>query len=91
MKNQINQFIQNHPIYTGGAITKYKISIKKIDDGDVYYRLTIPFWSHNNYVVYSVFDFINALRKNKTFSSKTIYLKEDKFIVNIYERICDAC
>ena len=89
MKDKIKQFLRKHPVNTGGAINEHKIIIKEIDDGDSYYRLLIPFWSNNEYVVDSVLNLIIELRKENIGLLTQISLREDMFVVDIYESICD--
>ena len=87
MQKKIEEFVRKNPINTGGAIAKHKISITKINDGDIYYRLNIPFWSFNRYAVDSILTFLFKLRKQ--FSENLILTRNGEIIVDIYESFCD--
>ena len=91
MKDEIEKFIKNHPIKTGGAISEYKITIKEIDDGDVYFSLSIPFWSNNDCVVDSVFDFLNTIRKESKLQPQRIFLRNGEFELHIFQSLEECC
>lgn len=82
-------FLESHPITTDGAITKYEHSVPTLkDDGDEWYEVVFPFWSHNDKVVEGVLALLTAINKDKRLSR--IYLHEPGEVrVDFFTHVCD--
>jgi len=85
----INAVIGENKIETGGAYSNHTIEIEYKNDGDSYYEIHISFWSHNDFVVSSCFNLVDKLRNSSLGVGNRIYLRNNKFIVCIFESFCD--
>ena len=85
----INTVIEENKIETGGAYNEHIIEIEYKNDGDSYYEIKIPFWSQNNYVVKSCLDLINKLINASLGLGTSLYLRDNKFVIHIFESFCD--
>lgn len=82
----IRTFIKDNPIDTQGAISTYEISIEEIEDGDVYFRVTLPYWSHNASVAKGV---LTLALKSLMYGDSRVYLTGDSIVLNLYVSVCN--
>lgn len=86
---RIVRIVNKCTIETGGAMKEHIVDIKYKNDGDSYYKISIPFWSHNQYVVNSCFNLVHRLTSSHIGVGNTIYLRNNKFLIHIFESYCD--
>ncbi len=84
---EVEKFIRENPINTGGAINAYKHSkVKTIDDGDIHYRVRFPFWSNNNYVAK---DLISLVQKALDKGDISVYCERSCMRICFHNHFCD--
>lgn len=86
LKN-LKEFLAKYPIKTDGALKEHELFIDRKDDGDIYFIVTIPFWSHNSSVVRSVINLLQEFLRSEFIVR--IYLRDNAAVVHVFVNICD--
>jgi hypothetical protein len=85
-RDEIANFIKAHPINTGGAIAQHIITQEEIDDGDLYIRVIVPYWSQNSLVSYNVLHFV----MDAVSQGAIVFIHDTlSFAVDFYISVCD--
>lgn len=85
-RENVESFLVKHPVDTGGAINEHHISITEEDDGDVYFRVNIPFWWHNHVVARTV---LNLAYAASCLPNTTTFTYYDKIVIHFFQSVCD--
>lgn len=86
---RIIRIVNKCTIETGGAGREHIVGIEYKNDGDSFYEVSIPFWSHNIFVVNTCFNLVHRLTNSHLGVGNRIYLRDNKFLIHIYESYCD--
>ena len=89
--SEVTEFLKDcQPVYPGGASKLWNYSIEEKSDGDVWYRIILPFWSQNSVVAQKVLEIALKASKEK---DTIVFLKgqglESAIWLNFYVSVCD--
>lgn len=82
---EIEEFILQHPIKTGGSLNEYRLSCEEFDDGDTGVVVTLPFWFQNRYVVRDVLQFA----QDAFVKGAEVHVLQSEIKAYFYTSICD--
>jgi len=84
----VQDFYDDAPVETGGALNRYSATFEEIDDGDVYVEVRLPLWSQNERVVDSVLKTVTRFRK-RWGSYCHFYARDNEVVLHVYFHVCN--